>query len=107
MGRRMPSRLELRAAYEAAERRAREQATPLERSRKLSREAGEETQRVRELAGSGTRMVMVWAVCDAAGRTVVTFPYRDKTKAEDHARSLKTAGKGGHFVRALKQPIEN
>jgi len=107
MGRRMPNRLELRAAYEAAERRAQERATPLERSRRLNRLADEETQRARNLAGSSTRMVMVWAVCDAAGRTVVTFPYRDKANAEDHARALKTAGRGAHFVRALKQPIES
>jgi hypothetical protein len=51
-------------------------------------------------------MRMVWAVCDMGGRTVATFDYSDKAAAEAHIKELKEQGKGSHFLRAVKEPME-
>ena len=51
-------------------------------------------------------MRMVWAVCDMGGRTLVTFDYSDKAAAEALIKDLKQQGKGSHFLRAVKEPME-
>jgi hypothetical protein len=51
-------------------------------------------------------MRMVWAVCDMGGRTLATFDYSDKAAAEAHIKDLKQQGKGSHFLRAVKEPME-
>ena len=51
-------------------------------------------------------MRVVWAVCDVGGRTVATFDYPNKADAEALVARLKTQGKGTHFVRSLKEPIQ-
>jgi len=51
-------------------------------------------------------MRMVWAVCDMGGRTLATFDYADKAAAEAHIKDLKQQGKGAHFLRAVKEPME-
>ncbi len=55
---------------------------------------------------SAPRMKVVWAVCDIGGRTIATFPYTAKAAAETRAAELKAKGKGNHFVRSIKEPIE-
>ena len=52
------------------------------------------------------RMRVVWAVCDIGGRTVATFPYPDRAGADALAAALKAKGKGNHFVRSLKEPMD-
>jgi hypothetical protein len=52
------------------------------------------------------RQKVVWAVCDVGGRSVATFPFAEKAKAEEHAAALKARGKGAHFLRAEKVPME-
>ncbi|CAN5916197.1 hypothetical protein BH23PLA1_BH23PLA1_16510 [soil metagenome] len=52
------------------------------------------------------RMRVVWAVCDIGGRTVATFPYPEKAAAEARAADLKAKGKGNHFVRSIKEPLD-
>jgi hypothetical protein len=51
-------------------------------------------------------MRVVWAVCDIGGRTVATFDYPCKADAEALIARLKTQGKGTHFLRSLKEPIQ-
>jgi hypothetical protein len=55
---------------------------------------------------AGPRMRVVWAVCDLGGRTVATFEYTGKDVAEALIARLKSQGKGTHFLRSLKQPME-
>ena len=89
---------DLRAEAEAAE--ARGLTTPPK-----PRSAGApEPERRRPL--SQPRMRVVWAVCDMGGRTVASFPYAEKAAAEEHAAALKARGKGAHFVRSVKEPME-
>jgi hypothetical protein len=52
-------------------------------------------------------MRVVWAVCDVGGRTVATFDYPSKAEAEALAAKLKGQGKGMHFVRSVKEPIQH
>jgi hypothetical protein len=51
-------------------------------------------------------MRVVWAVCDVGGRTVASFDYTAKGEAEALVTRLKAAGKGTHFLRSLKQPMD-
>jgi hypothetical protein len=61
---------------------------------------------LRPKPAAAPRMRVVWAVCDVGGRTVATFDYPRKADAEAHAAQLKARGKGTHFVRSLKEPIQ-
>jgi hypothetical protein len=51
-------------------------------------------------------MRVVWAVCDVGGRTVATFDYPRKSDAEALIAELKTRGRGAHFLRSLKEPMQ-
>jgi hypothetical protein len=99
MGRRPLNRLELRAAAEAAE--ALGVNTPPARKPR-----SESTER-RPKPTPAARMRVVWAVCDVGGRTVATFEYPRKADAEALSQALKAKGKGSHFVRSLKEPMDS
>ena len=98
MARRTLTRHELRAAAEAAE--ALGLNTPAERKPR-----SEPTER-RPKPAPTARMRVVWAVCDIGGRTVATFEYPRKAEAEACAAALKAKGKGNHFVRSVKEPMD-
>jgi hypothetical protein len=101
MARRTLNRHELRAEVEAAEARG----IPINpEQRQASRTKSEPTKRPRPAAGPRTRIV--WAVCDIGGRTVATFDYVAKAEAEALIADLKARGKGMHFLRSLKEPIQ-
>lgn len=100
MGRRPLNRLELRAQVEASEKRLEARKSPLAREA-ANRKAEEE----RDPPPPGTRMKVVWSVCDAGGRVVMKFPYPQKGVAEALAVKLKAEGRGVHFVRADKEPM--
>ena len=72
--------------------------------RQASRTRSEPTQRAKPAAGPRTRIV--WAVCDVGGRTVATFDYVCKADAKALIAQLKANGKGAHFLRSLKEPIQ-
>jgi hypothetical protein len=97
MARRMRNRFELRAEAEALERLGIE--LPKERKPRA-----DPTDR-RPKPAEAPKMRVVWAVCDIGGRTVATFDYTDKDAAEARAKELKAKGKGDHFVRSIKEPM--
>jgi hypothetical protein len=100
MGRRTLNRRELRAAAEAAEAMGlSNEPKPRSSSRTPSQPA------LRPKPAAGPRMRIVWAVCDVGGRTVKTFEYPCKADAEACVAELKAKGKGMHFVRSVKEPI--
>jgi hypothetical protein len=101
MGRRTLNRRELRAEVEAAEARG---ITNQPERTKAPRDRPAASKRTKPVAGP--RMRVVWAVCDIGGRTVATFDYTAKVDAETLVSRLKAQGKGTHFVRSLKQPME-
>jgi hypothetical protein len=99
MGRRPLNRLELRVAAEAAEALGMNTPPP----RKPRSEPAE--RRPKPVATA--RLKVVWAVCDMGGRTVATFEYPQKAEAEALAAALKAKGKGNHFVRSVKEPMDS
>lgn len=101
MARRTLNRRELRAAHEAAEERG---LINESEARPASRAKAEPSRRPKPVAAPKTRVV--WAVCDVGGRTVATFDYPAKADAEALVGRLKAEGKGMHFLRALKEPIQ-
>jgi hypothetical protein len=97
----MRNRFELRAEAEALERLGIDPAAGKERKPRA-----EPTER-RSKPAEAPRMRVVWAVCDIGGRTVATFDYADKPAAEARAKELKAKGKGDHFVRQIKEPMNS
>jgi hypothetical protein len=98
MRRRTLSIREARAEAEAAEARG----LPVD-TRPSKRPS--EAQPARETPRNQPRLRVVWTVCDAGGRTVATFPYAEKAQAEARAAALEEKGRGTHFVRTEKQPM--
>jgi hypothetical protein len=103
MARRTLNRRELRAEAEAAEALGLNNTAESE-GRKPARDRTASPP-LRNKPAAGARMRMVWAVCDMGGRTVATFDYADKPKAEAHVADLKARGKGQHFLRSVKEPM--
>jgi hypothetical protein len=104
MARRTLNRRELRAAAEAAEAMGLPSASESPGGRSARDREAPRPPRSKPI--SSTRMRMVWAVCDMGGRTLATFDYADKAAAEAHIKDLKQQGKGSHFLRAVKEPME-
>jgi hypothetical protein len=101
MARRTLNRHELRAAAEAAE------AMGISNESAVKKPARAKAQpSLRPKPAATPRMRVVWAVCDVGGRTVATFDYPCKADAEALSARLKTLGKGTHFVRSVKEPIQ-
>jgi hypothetical protein len=98
MGRRPLNRMALRAEAEAAE--ALGLNTP-----PAKKPRGEPTEH-RAKPAPAARLRVVWAVCDIGGRTIKTFEYPRKEEAEALAIALKAKGKGNHFVRSVKEPMD-
>jgi hypothetical protein len=101
MARRTLNRRELRAEAEAAEAMG---ISNQPESKKAPR--GQREPSLRPKPAATPRMRVVWAVCDVGGRTVATFDYPCKADAEALVAKLKSQGKGTHFVRSLKEPIQ-
>lgn len=97
-GRRTLNLREMRAAAEAAE--ALGLNTPPERKPRA------EPTETRPKPKPQVRQRVVWAVCDPSGRTVATFDYPRKADAEALIDALKAKGKGKHFLRSIKEPME-
>jgi hypothetical protein len=101
MARRTLNRRELRAAVEAAEAMG---ITDRPERKRTSQPKSEPSRRNKPAAGP--RMRVVWAVCDIGGRTVAKFDYPSKADAEALIAKLTSQGKGMHFLRSLKEPIQ-
>ncbi len=101
MARRPLDRRELRAQAEAAEARG----IPLGDGSGGRSRSRSDVRPLRDKPAAAPRTRVVWAVCDHGGRVVATFDYAEKADAEARAAALKTAGKGTHFVRSVKEPI--
>jgi hypothetical protein len=101
MARRILNRRELRAAAEAAEQMGISDQTEPKRSAQKKTEPT-----LRNKPAASPRMRVVWAVCDIGGRTVAKFDYPAKAEAEALIGKLKSQGKGMHFLRSLKEPID-
>jgi hypothetical protein len=94
----------MRLEYEAAEARGliREDDRP---RRAPAEPSARERAPANKPVGKG-RMKVVWLVCDLGGRTVATFDYPQKADAEALIAQLKSRGRGNHFLRSDKVPMD-
>jgi hypothetical protein len=136
MARRILNRKDLRADYEAAERRKSEDVELEEDEEKdedeEDGEAGEDTGEVvdeeedveeapkkrkpvkepkpkakpRSRAAKITRMKVVWGVFNNSNQRVAVYEYPKRKEAEDHAARLTADKKSTHFVQPVKEPLE-
>jgi hypothetical protein len=102
MARRTLNRRELRAEAEAAEAMGISSEPDSKKAPRSPRQPS-----LRPKPAATPRMRVVWAVCDVGGRTVATFDYPCKADAEALVAKLKSQGKGMHFVRSVKEPIQS
>lgn len=102
MARRARSLRDLRAEHEAAVARGLIPEEPEKRTRDSYARAAAPRPR----AVTPPKLKVVWAVCDLANKPVATFAYNEKERAEAFAAELKSRGKGNHFVRAEKVPLD-
>jgi hypothetical protein len=136
MARRILNRKDLRADYEAAERRkGEEDEVEEEEESEDDDEQGdsdEETEEVvdeeeeeeappkkrkpakepkpktkpRSRAAKVTRMKVVWGVFNNSNQRVAVYDYPKRKEADDHAARLTADKKSTHFVQPVKEPIE-
>jgi hypothetical protein len=136
MARRILNRKELRADYEADERRRQvgdqdatddaagdeeEDEEEEEESGEAAEEAGDEEEeeavavkkkpakpkpKSRSRAAKVTRMRVVWGVFNNSHQLVTTYEYPKKEEAQAHAARLSADKKSTHFVQPVKEPIE-
>ena len=131
---RIRNRKELRAAYDAAERRQGDNDKELtdedeeeedeEESEASDEEGGDEDEAEAEVeveakpkkrkapakprtrAVKVTRVRVVWGVFDNAHKCVATYEYPRRGDADEHAARLTADKKNTHFVQPVKEPIE-
>jgi hypothetical protein len=136
MGRRILNRKELRADFDAAERRKgddeegaedeveegdedeEEEKAEEDEEAEPSDEEEEEAAPVkkkkpvkaakpkRTRVAKVTRMRMVWGVFNNSHQCVATYEYPKRKDAEAHAAKLTADKKNTHFVQPVKEPIE-
>jgi hypothetical protein len=134
MARRILNRKELRADYDAAERKQEdeEQDEEQDEDAEAEEEEGDEEAAEAEDEGEGeeeappkkkkpaakpkakprtrtpkvTRMKVVWGVFNNSNQRVATFDYPKRKEADEHAAKLTADKKNTHFVQPVKEPME-
>src|SRR5579871_1259939 len=136
MARRILNRKDLRADYEAAERRKSEDEEGEEEEEQDEEEEegeleeeGEESEdedgdeeapkkkkkpvkepkaktKPRSRAAKVTRMKVVWGVFNNSNQRVAVYEYPTRKEADEHAARLTADKKSTHFVQPVKEPIE-
>ena len=135
MGRRILNRKDLRADYEAAERRkseteevdeeeaeedegegeVEEEADEAEDVDEEEEEAPKKRKPVKEpkaktkpraRTAKVTRMKVVWGVFNNSNQRVAVYDYPKRKEADEHAARLTADKKSTHFVQPVKEPME-
>lgn len=134
MGRRILNRKDLRADYDAAERRQAEEEDEVEEGEEEAEEDEEEAEAEEEIvdedeeeeappkkkkavvkekkakprsrAAKVVRMKVVWGVFNNSNQRIATYEYPKRKEADDHAARLTADKKSTHFVQPIKEPIE-
>ena|SRR5438132_12142362 len=135
MARRILNRKDLRADYEAAERRKGEDEEvdeEAEQDEEEDEEAGEEQAgeatdeeeeqeapkkrkpaavpkpkaKPRSRAAKITRVKVVWGVFNNSNQRVAVYPYPKRKEADEHAARLTADKKSTHYVQPVKEPME-
>lgn len=99
-----PSRLELRRASEAAEKKAKTPAAKAE-GKATKKAVKKRTTKKSKTAKAPERLRMVWGVFDNSNQQVAAFPYSDRAAAEKKVEDMVGRGKGPYFIQPVKEPI--
>ncbi len=73
---------------------------------KKRKPAKEPKARSRSRAAKAARLKVVWGVFNNSNQRVAVFDYPQRKEAEELAAKLKADKKSLHFVQAVKEPIE-
>ena len=134
MARRILNRKDLRADFEAAERRKaeggevdeEEELDEEEDEEEVDEEGGEASDedeaeeeapkkrkpapaakpKPRSRTAKVTRMKVVWGVFNNSNQRVAAYPYPKRKDADEHAARLTADKKSTHFVQPVKEPID-
>jgi hypothetical protein len=136
MARRILNRKDLRADYEAAERRKGEEEEPDEdEDSEEEDEQGDSDDEAEEVvdeeedeeevskkrkpakepkpkakprsrAAKVTRMKVIWGVFNNSNQRVAAYDYPNRKEADEHAARLTADKKSTHFVQPVKEPME-
>ena len=133
MARRILNRKDLRADFEAAERRktddedaddtededegedeeeaeaaeeAAEEEPEEEAPKKKKKAPAKEPKPKRVRTPKVVRQKAVWVVFDNSNKRIATYEYPKEKEARDHAAKLQTDKRTTHFVQLLKEPME-
>jgi hypothetical protein len=135
MGRRILNRKDLRADYEAAERRKEEVVDEEEETDEEEDEAEEQGDedvdeqeeidedeaapkkrkpakepkpkpKPRSRSAKVIRMKVVWGVFNNSNQRIAVYDYPKRKEAEEHASRLTADKKSTHFVQPVKEPME-
>lgn len=99
-----PSRLELRKAAEAAEKKpkaAKGEAKATKKAPAKKRTTKKSTKAVK----NPERLRMVWGVFDNGNQQIAAFPYAQRELAEKKVEDMAGKGKGPYFIQPVKEPI--
>ncbi|HEX6886329.1 MAG TPA: hypothetical protein VF530_23340 [Planctomycetota bacterium] len=78
-----------------------------EKAEKAARKTGGEAPKRRAKAlPKAPRVKIVWEVCNSNGKTLETYAYPDKAKAQAEAAALTKSTGRPHSLRASKVPME-
>ncbi len=101
-----PSRLELRKAGEAAEKKEKTtKAASSKSATKTTKKATKKTTKKTKGAKTPERLRMVWGVFDNSNQQVAAFPYAQRSDAEKKLADMAGKGKGPYFIQPVKEPI--
>ncbi len=100
MARKIASRLELRAQAEAAEAAEKASGTKKKAPVKAKRKSRAKKKVVE------VRLKAFWGVFNQSLRRVALYEYKDRKQADKKAADLSASGKSPHFVKPVKEAIE-
>lgn len=98
-----PSRLELRKATEAAEKKGVKATT--KSASKTTKKTAKKTTKKSKSSKAPERLRMVWGVFDNSNQQVAVFPYSQRAEAEKKIQDMAGKGKGPYFIQPVKEPI--
>jgi len=94
-------RLERLQAEKAAEEREKAEKKAAKKKAPAKRKT------TRKKAAVSARMKLAWAVCQANGTVVETFPYPQKAEAQATAERMSAKGRADFIVKPEKVPMED
>ena len=107
MARRILNRKDLRADYDAAERRKQgEEEAPKKKKPAKAKAPKAAKPKSRSRTPKVTRMKVVWGVFNNSNQRVAVYDYPKRQDAYDHAAKLTNDKKSTHFVQPVKEPME-